>query len=91
MLHVLEDNMDFCLSEYYKEYRVRNFDAFGELDEAKREIKSLKAELKSKQQELEHSLEEIEQLQFVVRELMSSTSWKVTEPFRKTMRVLKRK
>lgn len=65
MLHVLEENMDFCLSEYYKEYRVRNFDMFGELDEAKREIKTLKAELKSKQQELEHRREEVEQLQLI--------------------------
>ena len=35
MLKVLEEKMEFSLSEYYKEYRTRNFDLLGELEKAK--------------------------------------------------------
>ena len=33
----------------------------------------------------------VEQLQFLVDEVMSSTSWKVTSPLRRVMRTLKRR
>lgn len=91
ILNVLETKMEFSLSEYYKEYRIKNFDTFGELKNARNDIKRLEAERQSKQQEMEIKQKEIEHLQFVVDEVMSSTSWKVTSPLRKVMRILKRK
>ena len=98
MLDILEEKMDFSISEYYKKYRVRNFDLFDELGRSKENIRKLEAEIDEKQRCLENKImemeikqREIERLQFTVEEVMSSTSWKVTSPFRKVMRILKRK
>lgn len=98
MLDILEEKMDFSISEYYKKYRVRNFDLFDELGRSKENIRELEAEIDEKQRCLENKImemeikqREIERLQFTVEEVMSSTSWKVTSPFRKVMRILKRK
>lgn len=91
MLKVLEEKMEFSLSEYYKEYRTRNFDLLGELEKAKGDIRHLKADVEEKQKAIENKQREVEQLQFLVDEVMSSTSWKVTSPLRRVMRTLKRK
>lgn len=91
ILNILETKMKFSLSEYYKEYRTKNFDTFGELKNARNDIKRLEAEIQSKQREMEIKQRKIEHLQFVVDEVMSSTSWKVTSPLRKAMRILKRR
>ena len=91
MLKVLEEKMEFSLSEYYKEYRTRNFDLLGELDKAKGDIRHLKADMEEKQKAIENKQREVEQLQFLVDEVMSSTSWKVTSPLRRVMRTLKRR
>lgn len=91
MLNVLEEKMEFSLSEYYKEYRTRNFDLLGELERAKGDIKCLESDVEEKQKALENKQREVEQLQFLVDEVMSSTSWKVTSPLRKAMRILKRR
>ena len=80
MLKVLEEKMEFSLSEYYKEYRTRNFDLLGELEKAKGDIRHLKADMEEKQKAIENKQREVEQLQFLVDEVMSSTSWKVTSP-----------
>ena len=90
MLKVLEEKMEFSLSEYYKEYRTRNFDLLGELEKAKGDIRHLKADVEEKQKAIENKQREVEQLQFLVDEVMSSTSWKVTSPLRRVMRTLKR-
>lgn len=91
MLKVLEEKMEFSLSEYYKEYRTRNFDLLGELEKAKDDIRHLKADVEEKQKAIENKQREVEQLQFLVDEVMSSTSWKVTSPLRRVMRTLKRR
>lgn len=91
MLKVLEEKMEFSLSEYYKEYRTRNFDLLGELEKAKGDIRYLKADVEEKQKAIENKQREVEQLQFLVDEVMSSTSWKVTSPLRRVMRALKRR
>ena len=91
MLKVLEEKMEFSLSEYYKEYRTRNFDLLGELEKAKGDIRRLKADVEEKQKAIENKQREVEQLQFLVDEVMSSTSWKVTSPLRRVMRTLKRR
>lgn len=91
MLKVLEEKMEFSLSEYYKEYRTRNFDLLGELEKAKGDIRHLKADMEEKQKAIENKQREVEQLQFLVDEVMSSTSWKVTSPLRRVMRTLKRR
>jgi glycosyltransferase involved in cell wall biosynthesis len=91
MLKVLEEKMEFSLSEYYKEYRTRNFDLLGELEKAKGDIRYLKADVEEKQKAIENKQREVEQLQFLVDEVMSSTSWKVTGPLRKAVRILKRR
>ena len=91
MLKVLEEKMEFSLSEYYKEYRTRNFDLLGELEKAKGDIRYLKADVEEKQKAIENKQREVEQLQFLVDEVMSSTSWKVTSPLRRVMRTLKRR
>lgn len=91
MLKVLEEKMEFSLSEYYKEYRTRNFDLLGELEKAKGDIRHLKADMEEKQKAIENKQREVEQLQFLVDEVMSSTSWKVTGPLRKAVRILKRR
>ncbi len=91
MLKVLEEKMEFSLSEYYKEYRTRNFDLLGELEKAKGDIRHLKADVEEKQKAIENKQREVEQLQFLVDEVMSSTSWKVTSPLRRVMRTLKRR
>ena len=91
MLKVLEEKMEFSLSEYYKEYRTRNFDLLGELEKAKGDIRHLKADVEEKQKAIEKKQREVEQLQFLVDEVMSSTSWKVTSPLRRVMRTLKRR
>lgn len=91
MLNVLEEKMEFSLSEYYKEYRTRNFDLLGELERAKGDIKCLESDVEERQKALENKQRELEQLRFVVAEVMSSTSWKVTSPLRKAMRILKRR
>lgn len=91
MLKVLEEKMEFSLSEYYKEYRIRNFDLLGELEKAKGDIRHLKADVEEKQKAIENKQREVEQLQFLVDEVMSSTSWKVTSPLRRVMRTLKRR
>ena len=91
MLKVLEEKMEFSLSEYYKEYRTRNFDLLGELEKAKGDIRHLKADVEEKQKAIEHKQREVEQLQFLVDEVMSSTSWKVTSPLRRVTRTLKRR
>ena len=91
MLKVLEEKMEFSLSEYYKEYRTRNFDLLGELEKAKGDIRHLKADGDEKQKAIENKQREVEQLQFLVDEVMSSTSWKVTSPLRRVMRTLKRR
>ena len=90
MLKVLEEKMEFSLSEYYKEYRTRNFDLLGELEKAKGDIRHLKADVEEKQKAIENK-QRVEQLQFLVDEVMSSTSWKVTSPLRRVMRTLKRR
>lgn len=91
MLKVLEEKMEFSLSEYYKEYRTRNFDLLGELEKAKGDIRHLKADVEEKQKAIENKQREVEQLQFLVDEVMSSTSWKVTGSLRKAVRILKRR
>lgn len=91
MLKVLEEKMEISLSEYYKEYRTRNFDLLGELEKAKGDIRHLKADVEEKQKAIENKQREVEQLQFLVDEVMSSTSWKVTSPLRRVMRTLKRR
>ena len=91
MLKVLEEKMEFSLSEYYKEYRTRNFDLLGELEKAKGDIRHLKADVEEKQKAIENKQREVEQLQVLVDEVMSSTSWKVTSPLRRVMRTLKRR
>lgn len=91
MLKVLEEKMEISLSEYYKEYRTRNFDLLGELEKAKGDIRHLKADVEEKQKAIENKQREVEQLQFLVDEVMSSTSWKVTSPLRRVMRILKRR
>lgn len=91
MLNVLEEKMEFSLSEYYKEYRTRNFDLLGELEKAKCDIRYLKTDVEEKKKAIENKQREVEQLQFLVDEVMSSTSWKVTGPLRKAMRILKRR
>lgn len=91
MLKVLEEKMEFSLSEYYKEYRTRNFDLLGELEKAKGDIRHLKADVEEKQKAIENKQREVEQLQFLVDKVMSSTSWKVTSPLRRVMRTLKRR
>ena len=91
MLNVLEEKMEFSLSEYYKEYRTRNFDLLGELEKAKGDIRYLKTDVEEKKKAIENKQREVEQLQFLVDEVMSSTSWKVTGPLRKAMRILKRR
>lgn len=91
MLKVLEEKMEISLSEYYKEYRTRNFDLLGELEKAKDDIRHLKADVEEKQKAIENKQREVEQLQFLVDEVMSSTSWKVTSPLRRVMRTLKRR
>ena len=91
MLKVLEEKMEFSLSEYYKEYRTRNFDLLGELEKAKGDIRHLKADVEEKQKAIDNKQREVEQLQFLVDEVMSSTSWKVTSPLRRVMRTLKRR
>ena len=91
MLKVLEEKMEFSLSEYYKEYRTRNFDLLGQLEKAKGDIRHLKADVEEKQKAIENKQREVEQLQFLVDEVMSSTSWKVTSPLRRVMRTLKRR
>lgn len=74
MLKVLEEKMEFSLSEYYKEYRTRNFDLLGELEKAKGDIRHLKVDVEEKQKAIENKQREVEQLQFLVDEVMSSTS-----------------
>lgn len=91
MLKVLEEKMEISLSEYYKEYRTRNFDLLGELEKAKDDIRHLKADVEEKQKAIENKQREVEQLQFLFDEVMSSTSWKVTSPLRRVMRTLKRR
>ena len=91
MLDILEEKMDFSISEYYKKYRVRNFDLLGELEKAKGDIRYLKTDVEEKKKAIENKQREVEQLQFLVDEVMSSTSWKVTGPLRKAMRILKRR
>lgn len=91
MLKVLEEKMEFSLSEYYKEYRTRNFDLLGELEKAKGDIRHLKADVEEKQKAIENKQREVEQSQFLVDEVMSSTSWKVTSPLRRVTRTLKRR
>lgn len=91
MLKVLEEKMEFSLSEYYKEYRTRNFDLIRGLEKAKGDIRHLKADVEEKQKAIENKQREVEQLQFLVDEVMSSTSWKVTSPLRRVMRTLKRR
>ena len=91
MLKVLEEKMEFSLSEYYKEYRTRNFDLLGELEKAKGDIRHLKVDVEEKQKAIENKQREVEQLQFLVDEVMSSTSWKVTSPLRRVTRTLKRR
>ena len=91
MLTVLEEKMEFSLSEYYNEYRTRNFDLLGELEKAKGDIRHLKADVEEKQKAIENKQREVEQLQFLVDEVMSSTSWKVTSPLRRVTRTLKRR
>lgn len=84
MLFVLEEKMGFSLPEYYKEYRTKNFALPGEIDRVNTEIEYLRSTLENKQREIEH-------LQFLVNEMGSSTSWKVTSSLRKAMRILKRR
>ena len=91
MLDILEEKMDFSISEYYKKYRVRNFDLLGELEKAKGDIRYLKTDVEEKKKAIENKQREVEQLQFLVDEVMSSTSWKVTGPLRKAMRIVKRR
>ena len=91
MLKVLEEKMEISLSEYYKEYRTRNFDLLGELEKAKGDIRHLKADVEEKQKAIENKQREVERLQFFVDEVMSSTSWKVTSPLRRVTRTLKRR
>ena len=98
LLNILEEKMDFSISEYYNNYRFRNFDFFDELGSAKENIRKLEAEIEEKQRYLESKImeteikqREIEHLQFLVDEVMSSTSWKVTGPLRKAVRMLKRR
>ncbi len=91
MLKVLEEKMEISLSEYYKEYRTRNFDLLGELEKAKGDIRHLKADVEEKQKAIENKQREVERLQFLVDEVMSSTSWKVTSPLRRVTRTLKRR
>ena len=87
----LEEKMEISLSEYYKEYRTRNFDLLGELEKAKGDIRHLKADVEEKQKAIENKQREVERLQFLVDEVMSSTSWKVTSPLRRVTRTLKRR
>lgn len=98
MLDILEEKMFFSISEYYNNYRFRNFDFFDELGRTKENIRKLEAEIEEIQRCLENKImeigikqREIERLQVTVDELISSTSWKVTSPLRKFMRILKRK
>lgn len=98
MLEVLEDKMNFSLSAYYREYRTRNFDLYGELesskrdiDDLKRTIECLKNDIRQLQGEVCNKQQETRHWQNMVDEVMSSTSWKVTSPLRKAMRILRRK
>lgn len=91
LLNILEEKMFFSISEYYNNYRFRNFDFFDELGRAKENIRKLEAEIEEKQRYLESKIMETEHLQFLVDEVMSSTSWKVTGPLRKAVRILKRR
>ena len=41
LLNILEEKMDFSISEYYNNYRFRNFDFFDELGRRKRKYKEI--------------------------------------------------
>ena len=67
-------------------------------ERAKENIRKLEAEIEEKQRYLESKImeteikqREIEHLQFLVDEVMSSTSWKVTGPLRKAVRMSNRR
>ena len=83
-LFILEEKMGFSLPEYYKEYRIKNFASSEELERTTLEIERLYSALEDKQKKIDY-------LQFLVDELMSSKSWKITSPLRKAMRILKRR
>lgn len=76
--------MGFSLPEYYKEYRIKNFASSEELEKTTLEIERLYSTLEDKQKKIDY-------LQFLVDELMSSKSWKITSPLRKAMKILKRR
>lgn len=83
-LFILEEKMGFSLPEYYKEYRIKNFASSEELERTTLEIERLYSTLEDKQKKIDY-------LQFLVDELMSSKSWKITSPLRKAMKILKRR
>lgn len=83
-LFILEEKMGFSLPEYYKEYRIKNFASSEELEKTTLEIERLYSTLEDKQKKIDY-------LQFLVDELMSSKSWKITSPLRKAMKILKRR
>ena len=84
-LKILEERMNFSLSQYYSDYRKMNFGISQELNQANLEIQNLKNENQILKENNENLQQELFRVNNLLDEVLHSTSWKVTEPLRNIM------
>lgn len=80
----------FSLKEYYKEYRVQNFGLAWEIQERDRKIFELSNRERENEEEIHLLNKELKNMQIEIKNMRESISWKITRPFRKVGRIIRK-
>lgn len=92
-IELLEEKYKFDLKSYYKEYRKSSLNDVvmqRNSDDLENKNKSLNLKVEILQKQIDDLKLEVKKMNLEVTNMMSSTSWKVTSPFRKMMRIVKK-
>lgn len=84
------EKKDFSLREYYKEYRVRNFGISEEISKKDRRILELSNKDKENKDRITQLDAELNRMRDEIHNMRESTSWKITRPFRKVGRIIRK-
>ena len=89
-LELLEKNYNFNLCEYYKLYRNSSlYDTVVKktLENLETEKRGLEIKIKEDKEYLDFYKAEVEKVNFELKKILNSSSWKLTEPLRKFMKI----
>ena len=89
-VELLEKNYNFNLCEYYKLYRNSSlYDTVVKktLENLETEKRGLEIKIKEDKEYLDFYKAEVEKVNFELKKILNSSSWKLTEPLRKFMKI----